>query len=67
MTEDEAWQLIEEKQKADQVNRIRIKAWDASGRFVDDYATQLGTMTLRKAFEMGFRFGYGDACMEQKK
>jgi hypothetical protein len=30
-------------------------------KFIRDYANSLGNMTLRKAFEMGYRFGHGDA------
>ena len=34
--------------------------------FIEDHADQLGIMTLRKAFEMGYRFGYSDAVMRSK-
>lgn len=67
MTEDDAWKLLEEKQRVAELNRVRIKAWNESGKFVDEHATQLGMMTLRKAFEIGYRFGYGDANLDLKK
>lgn len=61
MTEDDAWKFLEEKQKMEAINRERLNAWNKSGQFVDAESTQLGTMSLRKAFEMGYRSGYTDA------
>ena len=67
MTEDDAWKMLEEKQKAEELNRVRLKAWDASGTFVDKQSTQLGMITLRRAFEIGYRAGYQDALDGTKK
>lgn len=67
MTEDDAWEMLEEKQRLNEINRVRLKAWDESGKFVDENASSLGMMTMRKVFEIGYRFGYEDAKQEFKK
>jgi hypothetical protein len=67
MTEDDAWKMLEEKQRSEESNRVRLKAWDASGIFVDEQSTQLGMITLRRAFEIGYRAGYADAQDSTKK
>lgn len=58
--EDEAWRLIEIKQQAQQT-RMEDNAFDAvlaAQQFVEDTpASELSIMTLRKAFELGFRRG----------
>jgi hypothetical protein len=58
--EDEAWRLIEIKQQAQQA-RMEDNAFDAvlaAQQFVEDTpAHELSIMTLRKAFELGFRKG----------
>jgi len=60
MTEDEAWRLIEINQQAQQI-KIEDNAFDAvlaAQQFVEDTpAQELSIMTLRKAFELGFRKG----------
>ena len=60
MTEDEAFKLLEEelhrRDNMDILKRAQIEAQE----FVEDHADQLGIMTLRKAFEVGYRFGYCD-------
>jgi hypothetical protein len=60
MTEEEAWRLIEIKQQAQQAN-MEDNAFDAvlaAQQFVEDTpANELSIMTLRKAFELGFRKG----------
>lgn len=67
MTEEDAWKFLEEKQKMEAINRERLNAWNKSGQFVDSESTQLGTMTLRKAFEIGYRTGYQDRKQESEK
>jgi hypothetical protein len=58
--EDEAWRLIEIKQQAQQV-RMEDNAFDAvlaAQQFVEQTPShELSIMTLRKAFELGFRKG----------
>jgi len=58
--EDEAWRLIEIKQQAQQA-RMEDNAFDAvfaAQQFVEDTPShELSIMTLRKAFELGFRKG----------
>ena len=62
MTEDEdaAWRLIEIKQQAQQV-KMEESAYDAvfaAQHFVEETPShELSIMTLRKAFELGFRKG----------
>lgn len=63
MDEDEAFQLLDKQQQ--QVELISAAQREAQ-EFIEDHADQLGIMTLRKAFEMGYRFGYGDAVMRSK-
>ena len=63
MNEDEAFQLLDKQQQQTQLLTI---AQREAQEFIEDHADQLGIMTLRKAFEMGYRFGYGDAVMRMK-
>ncbi len=63
MNEDEAFQLLDKQQQ--QVEILQVAQREAQ-EFIEDHADQLGVMTLRKAFEMGYRFGYSDAVMRAK-
>ena len=63
MTEDEAFETIAKQQQ--QIELMSV-AQRESQEFIEDHADQLGIMTLRKAFEMGYRFGYSDAIMRSK-
>jgi hypothetical protein len=58
--EDEAWRLIEINQQAKQI-KMEDNAFDAvlaAQQFVEDTPShELSIMTLRKAFELGFRKG----------
>jgi len=63
MNEDEAFQLLDKQQQ--QVQLLQVAQREAQ-EFIEDHADQLGIMTLRKAFEMGYRFGYSDAVMRSK-
>ncbi len=63
MNEDEAFQLLDKQQQ--QVQILQVAQREAQ-EFIEDHADQLGVMTLRKAFEMGYRFGYSDAVMRAK-
>ena len=57
MTEDEAFEELEHriksKQTTDYIQRAQIEA----ARFIHDHKDELGMMTLRKAIEIGFRYG----------
>jgi hypothetical protein len=58
MTEDEAWQDLERKQQMKQAHTLEAEAQYKSLQFVADFnGEQLGTMTLRKAYELGYRAG----------
>ena len=63
MTEDEAFETIAKQQE--QIELMSVAQREAQ-EFIEDHADQLGIMTLRKAFEMGYRFGYSDAIMRGK-
>lgn len=52
--EEQAWQDIEHKRVGEYLQRAQIEA----EKFVREYHNELGIMTLRKAFEIGFRKGY---------
>lgn len=63
MTEDEAFETLAKQQ---QQHELLSVAQREAQEFVQDHADQLGIMTLRKAFEMGYRFGYSDALRRNK-
>lgn len=59
--EDEAWNAIEAKQRAEQADNALRNAAYASVDFIDrSDIRDLGMMTLRKAFELGYRQGWED-------
>ena len=70
MTEDE--EFIElERRLARQENQREVKlmnkAVHAAYKFIDDLNNHdLGIYTIRKAFELGYRTGYGEARKEIK-
>ena len=67
MTEDEEFERLEEEIRRKEYQDILKRAQIESINFTQAYAsTELGIMTLRKAFEMGYRFGYSDAVMRSK-
>lgn len=63
MTEEEAFQLLDKQQQ--QIELLAVAQREAQ-EFIEDHSEQLGVMTLRKAFEMGYRFGYSDAVMRSR-
>jgi hypothetical protein len=59
--EDEAWAAIEAKQKLADASEALQRAAYASVAFIEDSeARDLGIMTLRKAFELGYRQGWDE-------
>ena len=52
--EEQAWQDIEHKRVGEYLQRAQLE----SVKFTNDYQHELPIMTLRKAFELGFRRGY---------
>lgn len=66
MTEDEEFNLLEEEIRRKENIQLIKQAQQEAQEFVEGHADQLGIMTLRKAFEMGYRFGYSDAAMRSK-
>jgi hypothetical protein len=59
--EDEAFEELEQRLRDQKVTRYMQRATIESARFIQDNRDLLGMMTLRKAFEMGYRLGYSDA------
>ena len=57
MTEDDAFAELEHRLNA-QKNIDMQRAAIEAARFIYDNKDELGIMTLRKAFEIGFRLGY---------
>lgn len=58
MTEDEEWQELERKQQQAQELDVRREAQTKAIEFIENNsAIELGIMTLRKAFEIGYRRG----------
>jgi hypothetical protein len=66
VNEEETWQELEKdihrKEYQDILKRAQVEAQE----FVQDHANELGIMTLRKAFEVGYRFGYCDGNSNAK-
>ncbi len=59
--EDEAFEELEQRLRDQKVTRYMQRAQIEAARFIQDNRDLLGLMTLRKAFEMGYRLGYSDA------
>lgn len=66
MTEDDAWKELEQRLKREKTTEYLQRAHMEAAKFIEEYQADLGIMTLRKAFEIGFRYGY-TASMEEKK
>lgn len=64
--EDEAFELLEEEIRRKDYQDILRRAQIEAQEFVEDHAAELGIMTLRKAFEIGYRFGYCDGKSNAK-
>lgn len=60
MNEDEEFEFLEEDIRRKEYQDILKRAQTEAQEFVRDHASELGIMTLRKAFEIGYRFGYCD-------
>jgi hypothetical protein len=60
--EDEAFEELEQRLRDQKVERYMQRAQIEAARFIQDNRNLLGLMTLRKAFEMGYRLGYSDAA-----
>ncbi len=61
MTEDEAWEEAEARLRRADNNRCMNLAVIEAQRFIESSKDELGIMTLRKAYEMGYKAGYYDA------
>jgi len=66
MSEDEAFEILEQDIRRKEYQEVLKRAQVEAQEFVQDHANELGIMTLRKAFEMGYRFGYCDGNSNAK-
>ena len=57
MTEEEAWQELQRTQRKADEQHTTTEAQVKAMEFINDHANELGIMTLRKAFEIGYRRG----------
>jgi hypothetical protein len=64
MSEEDAWQELERKQRKAEEQHTTTEAQVKAMEFINDHASELGIMTLRKAFEIGYRRG---AYAEKRK
>ena len=64
--EDEAFEELERRIEAKKALDYRQRAVIEAEKFIRDYKDQLGIMTLRKAVEYGYRFGFCDGLREEK-
>jgi hypothetical protein len=55
--EEEAWNSLEYAQAIQKRNRDHFDAWSTAAQYMAQNAHQLGSMTLREAFEQGFIAG----------
>ena len=54
MTEDEEFHVMEQRRRLeDYIRQAKLEG----DKFVSSYGDRLGDMTLRQAFELGFRYG----------
>jgi len=58
MTEDDAFRELERNIQAQKNIDLIYRASAEAARFIYDKKDELGIMTLRKAFEIGFKHGY---------
>jgi hypothetical protein len=64
--EEEAFRELERQVEHKRYLQVLQKAQTEAARFVQDQQNDLAMMTLRKAFEIGYRFGFNDAWQEKK-
>jgi hypothetical protein len=71
MTEDEQFIELERslaRRESHKESELMNKAVHAAYKFIDDLNNHdLGIYTIRKAFELGYRTGYGDATKLTKE
>jgi len=59
MTEDQEFELLEQRLSHERDVKIFRQGSIAAEQFIRMYQNELGIMSLRKAFELGFRAGAG--------
>lgn len=60
MNEDEAFEELEHRLKQQNLTEYLQRACIKAVCFIEENKSALGTMTLQKAFELGYRHGYTD-------
>lgn len=60
MTEDDQWNELEQRIRQSEEAKCSLLAVTEAQRFIQNSKDELGIMTLRKAYEMGYRAGYYD-------
>lgn len=66
LTEDEAFEELEQRLKAQRVTEYIQRAHVEAAKFIEQNQGDLGIMTLRKAFEIGYRYGFTAAKGDDK-
>jgi len=66
MDEDQAWDDLERRIHAKRATEYVQRAQIEAARFIHEHKDELGMMTLRKAFELGYRFGFSDGIKDDK-
>ena len=64
--EEEAFREMEQAALRKKNQEVMLRAQAEAIKFVDDQHRDLALMTLRKAFEIGYRYGFADAWKERK-
>lgn len=58
--ENEAFEELERRLEDQKITQYIQRAHMEAARFIHDHQYELGMMTLRKAFEIGYRKGFSD-------
>lgn len=67
MTEEDAWQDLERRATAQQTQAYLQMAHTEAAKFIAEHKSELGIMTLRRAFEIGFRTGFTNGANTRTK
>ena len=65
--EEETWSRMEYAQRLKERNEAAMAAWNAAADFITENSRQLGSITLRQAFEKGFFTGHDFAARNKHK
>ncbi len=65
--ENEAFEELDRRLKEKIIAEYMQRAQIEAARFIHDYQNELGVMTLRKAYELGYRHGHTDGTTSRTK